>query len=189
MIAYGKNKSETIKDIRRLEKNVRARVKEIEEREDLPQFGAESFRKYEKRVQNFLKEKDATRLSQLSEAQLAIISRDIRYLNQLKSTSIKGAIQAKEMYLPIKERLDVLSPEQRHKFWETYNKVVERYAGMDKFKYDIQGVIIDSVYDGEEVDSVVNKIFEQYDTVLEGLGDEATDEKIKIRFTSKLKSL
>lgn len=188
MLASNKSKSEMIKDIRKIEQNLSRRVANIEKREDLPQFGAESFRKYQQRVKNKLGGKKS--LTSLTEEQVRTIHRDVRYLNTLKSTSIKGAEQARDMYLPVKQKLETLSPDLRKKFWSIYEKVVERFGYMDMFKYELFESNIDYIYGGEsDTDKAVAEIFELYDKTLKELGGNVTDEEIKVLFTSKLQSL
>lgn len=159
------SKSELIKDIQRLTRNVERRATAIESREDLPQFGAESFRKFEKRVANKL---DGKSLSSLSEKDLTTIHRDIRYLNDLKSLNIHGAEKARDVWLPIKEKLAILSPAQREKFWEIYSKLVGENAMLDQFKYEIQDVAIDKVFEAEDVDKTVFDILKAYDESIPG---------------------
>lgn len=187
MIAYKKTKSDTLKDIRRLERNVRSRVENIEARKDLPQFGAESFRKFEMRVQNYLEKAGVTSISKLPEEQIEKISRDIRYLNQLKSTSVKGAELAKEFYVPTKERLDALSPEQEGRTYNIYDRVLSRFMGMENYKYEIQNYIVDRMLEGADNDSIFKEIFDMYDTTIAEYGAMGNEHDIALSFTSKLK--
>lgn len=185
MKASNLNANELAKDIRRIEKNLKQRVAHIEAREDLPQFGAESFRKFEEKLHRKL---DGNLLSSLTEAELRTLHRDIRYINDLKSTSIKGAEMARDKYIPVKDKLDALSPEIRNKFWEIYGKLVDENRLLEQFKYDIMGADINLIYGGTQADEIVDTIRELYDTTLEELGRNATDEDIKVLFTSKLES-
>ena len=185
MKASNLNANELAKDIRRIEKNLKQRVAHIEAHEDLPQFGAESFRKFEDRLHRKL---DGRPLSSLTEEELRTLHRDIRYINDLKSTSIRGAEIARDKYIPVKEKLDVLSPEIKSKFWEIYGKLVDENRLLEQFKYDIMGADISMIYGGTQADEIVETIRELYDTTLEELGRNATDEDIKVLFTSKLES-
>lgn len=188
MLASNKNKSAMIRDIRRLEKNLKGRVSSIEKREDLPQFGAESFRKFERRMNKLLQGK--RNLGALSEEQIQTLHRDIRYLNDLKSTSIKGATKARDVYKPVKEKIDALSPKLREKFWEIYNKTVERFGYMDMYKYELFETNIDYLYSGEtDVDQAVAEIFKQYDKTLRELRGEGDEETVRILFTQRLQDL
>ena len=177
-----------IKDIRRIERNISKRVANIEQREDLPQFGAESFRKYQQRVKNKLGGKKS--LTSLTEEQIRTIHRDVRYLNTLKSTSIKGAEQARDMYIPVKEKLEALSPDLRKRFWTIYEKMVDRFGYMEMFKYELFESNIDYIYGGEsDEDKAVQEVFDLYDKTLKELGGNVTDEEVKVLFTSKLQTL
>lgn len=185
MKASNLNANELAKDIRRIEKNLKQRVAHIEAHEDLPQFGAESFRKFEDRLHRKL---DGKPLSSLTEEELRSLHRDIRYINDLKSTSIRGAEIARDKYLPIKERLEALSPELRDRFREAYNKLVGENKLLEQFKYDIMGVDIDMIYGGSQADDIYFTIREVVDKTLEKLGSGYTDEEFKLLLTSELES-
>lgn len=185
MKASNLNANELAKDIRRIEKNLKQRVAHIEAHEDLPQFGAESFRKFEDRLHRKL---DGKPLSSLTEEELRTLHRDIRYINDLKSTSIRGAEIARDKYIPIKERLEALSPELRDRFREAYNKLVDENKLLEQFKYDIMGVDIDMIYGGSQADDIYYNIMELVDKTLEKLGSGYTDEEFKLLLTSELES-
>lgn len=182
-----RDKSELIKEIQRLERNIRKRVENIEAREDLPQFGAESFRKYEKRKANKL---DGKKLTSLSEKDLTTLYRDISYLNDLKSLSIKGAEYAKEKYLPIKNMLETFSPNMKEKFREAYSKLVSNYGLTDKyFKYEVQGAEIELMLSGQSnTDEIYRRIKELFDETLFENPD-ANETEIRVLFADKLKDI
>lgn len=188
-------KSEYIKKIIQLERKLEDRVTHIEAREYLPQFGAESFRKFQNRLENKLRGKD---LSSLTEEELRTVYRDIAYIGNLKSTTVAGAYKAQRMYLPIQEKLQALSPDVRRRFWAIYSKIIETNALMEQFKYELMEQNIDYLYSGQiDEDFIVNKIYELYDEIVEqvgsGYGDEEdekdVDKKIARLFTSKLDSI
>ena len=182
-----REKSELIKEIQRLERNIRKRVEHIESREDLPQFGAESFRKYEKRKANKL---DKKRLTSLSEKDLTTLYRDIKYLNDLRSLNIKGAEYAKEKYLPIKNMLETFSPDMREKFKEAYSKLVSNYALTDKyFKYEVQGAEMELMLSGQSnTDEIYRRIKELFDETLFENPD-ANETELRVLFADKLKNI
>lgn len=186
MLGSKLSKSEMIKDIKRLEKNIRQRAENISKREDLPQFGVESFRNFETRLKNKLGDK--RNLSSLSDKDIITIHRDVRYLNKLKSLNIKGAEKARDIYVPFKERISTLSPQSQDRVYEIYDKVLDRLETMEDFKYELYDYIVDYIYEGEfDNDKAVLKIFEKYDDTLKKLGRKATDGDIAVLFTSKLK--
>lgn len=180
-------KKEMIDEIRKIERKVIRRIKRIEQRKDLPQFGAESFRKFEKRVWNKTEGKP---LSTLSESELRTILRDVRYLDNLKSTSIRGATQAKKVYLPVKDKLEALSKTTQNKFWELYDKIVERFELMNRFKYELYSSAIDYIYGGQtDTDKAVQQIFDEYDKIATETGMTLDDKPFRISFTKRLEEI
>lgn len=183
MLASQLSPQEMRQEIKRLIKNLSRRISNIEGLgSSAPQYAVNAYRELEKRIPN--------RLTQLSQKELTTLYRDLRYINSLKSSTVKGALFTQTKFEPIKAKLDALSPDTRKKFWEIYEKLYERTSGtMENFKYELFETNIDYIYGGQEVDKAVNDIIKEYDKSLKELGGYATDEEIKLLFTSKLKSL
>ena len=171
------------KESRRLIENVSRRIARIEGLgETAPQYAVKAYRELEKRIPD--------KLTKLSDKELQNLYRDLRYINALKSSTVKGALSTQAKFEPIKSKLEALSPKTREKFWEIYGKVYERTGGtMENFKYELFEANIDYIYGGQDVDEAVNEIIGEYDKTLRELGSDVTDEEIKILFTSKLNSL
>ncbi len=183
MLASQLSPREMRQESRRLIKNISRRIARIEGLgSSAPQYAVNAYRELEKRIPK--------RLTQLSQKELTTLYRDLRYINALKSSTVKGALQTQSKFEPIKEKLEVLSPDTKKKFWEIYGKLYERTSGtMENFKYELFETNIDYIYGGQEVDKAVADIIEEYDKTLKELGGNVTDEEIKVLFTSKLHSL
>lgn len=175
--------SEMRKESRRLLTNIRKRIDRIEGLgSSAPQYAVNRFREIEKDVPK--------KLSDLSDEKLRTLYRDLRYINNLKSASVKGAKEVQQKFEPIKNNLTALSPETRKKFWEIYGKVYEITSGtMENFKYEIFETNIDYIYSGQDIDKAVSEIINEYNKSLKELGGNATDENVKLLFTSKLQTL
>ena len=175
--------AEMRKESRRLIKNISRRIARIEKLgSTAPQYAVNAYRELEKTIPK--------KLTDLSKKELTTLYRDLRYINALKSSTVKGAMQTQTKFEPIKAKLEALSPNTRKKFWEIYGKLYEKTSGtMENFKYEIFGAHIDYIYAGQEVDEAVKEILEEYDKTLEDLGGYATEQEIKQLFTSKLSSL
>lgn len=183
MLASELNRSELQKESRRLLTNLSKRIARIEGLgSSAPQYAVNRFRDVEKELPK--------RLSQLPEEDLRTLYRDLRYINSLKSSTVRGALDVQQKFEPIKAKLDALSPETRKKFWSIYGKLYERTSGtMENFKYELFEANIDYIYGGQDTDKAVQDIIEQYDNTLKQLGGNASDEEVKVLFTSKLHSL
>lgn len=183
MLASQLTPQEMRKESRRLIKNLSRRIARIEGLGNTaPQYAVQKYREIEKNIPK--------RLTQLSQKELNTLYRDLRYINSLKSSTAKGAMQTQAKFEPIKDKLQVLSEDKRKKFWEIYGKLYERTSGtMEKFKYELFETNIDYIYSGQDTDSAVEEIIEEYDKTLKELGGFVTDEEIKVLFTSKLGSL
>lgn len=183
MIASRLTVKEMRKESRRIIKNLSRRIERIERLgASAPQYAVEHYRKLEKRL--------PARLTQLSEKELTSLYRDLRYINALKSSTVKGALQTQKTFEPIKQKLEVLSPDSQRKFWEIYGKLYEITGNtMEGFKYELFETNIDYIYGGQDVDTAVQEIINEYDRTLKEMGSYASDEEIKILFTSRLKEL
>ena len=183
MLASQLTPKEMRKESRRLIKNLSRRIERIEGLgSSAPQYAVSAYRELEKRIPK--------KITQLSDKELKTLYRDLRYINSLKSSTVKGALQSQAKFEPIKDKLEALSPETRKKFWSIYGKLYERTSGtLENFKYEIFETNIDYIYGGQDVDKAVEDIIAEYDKTLKELGGDVTDEEIKILFTSKLQTL
>ena len=126
-------------------------------------------------------------LRKLDKKQLQSFYRDIKYISNLKSSTVKGALATKNKFEPIRDRLNTLSKTQQEKFWEIYGKFYETNATMEKFKYEIFNESIDEVFGATETDKIVQDIIDEYNETLKDLGSEADVEQIRKKlFTNKL---
>lgn len=171
------------KESRRLIKNLSRRIARIEGLgASAPQYAVTHYRELEKRI--------PSKLTQLSDKELQTLYRDLRYINSLKSSTVKGALQTQKTFEPIKENLETLSKDKQRAFWEIYGKVYERTSGtMENFKYVLFETNIDYILSGQDVDTAVEEIIDEYNKSLEEMGSYGTDEDFKLLFTSRLKNL
>lgn len=183
MLATQLSPKEIRQESRRLIKNLSRRIARIEGLgPSAPQYAVKEYRELEKRIPK--------RLTELSDKDLFNLHRDLRYINNLKTSTVKGALHTQEKFEPIKTKLEALSPETRDKFWEIYGKLFEIMGGtFENYKYELMETNIDYVYGGQDVDVAVSDIISEYNRTLEELGSFVTDEDIKLLFTSRLRSL
>lgn len=173
---------ETKQEIRKLIRNIGRRVKNIEELGFIaPQYAT---RKFHELTDN------RKSLSDMTEKELNTLYRDLKYVDNLKSSTVKGAIDVGRNFEPIKQDLDTLSESTKKKFWEIYEKFYERTAGTaEAYKYIIFEQNIDEIFSGNtDVDDIVNKLIEAYDkSLMETGGDD--ENAMRIRFSSNLEDI
>lgn len=183
MLASNLTEKEMRQDVRRLIKNISRRVKRIESAGDTAsQFSAIRFRELEKNLPR--------KLTDLSKQELKNLHRDLRYLQGLKTSYLKGASKAKSSFENIREHLGSLSKKSQDKFWEIYGKLYNQTSGLlEKFKYEIFETNIDYIFSGEEVDKAVFEIEDLFRETIKELGSAADEESISKLFLSKLSTL
>lgn len=186
MLSPNINAKEKRKEIRKLITNLSKRVNRIEALGDkVPQYATKSFRSLQKKIPK--------RLTSLDDEELTKLHRNLRYINSLKTSTVKGAIKAQEEYEPIKAKIQALSPEKRREFNRIYNKLYEETGNLtERFRYEVYGTAIDYVYGGVDIDEVYAKVKEIFDEAYEEVqlgGFGGTDEALKISFTAKLDEL
>lgn len=180
------NRTEYIDYIQTARRSMRASATQIKKRQDLPQFGAESFLKFEKRLQSTLGKR---KLSEIDDDMLRTIYRDTAYLYEnIKSTHLSGAIEAKEKWLPIKEKMSVLSKAKQDQIQELYNKYVSNYALIDRFRYEILETNVSFIYDVVDIEQALQELDEALRNVFKG-GVQITDAEFNIRFPAELEKI
>ncbi len=173
--------------LEKTEKLVRDLSERVEKIEGLgnsaPQYATQAFRNLD----------IPENLEDLSEEKLQTLYRDLKYIDNLKTSTLQGAINAQQTWEPIKDKLDILSPKTQNKFWDIYNKITDRFGGTYiNYKYTIMETVEDYLFGHTnldiDIDRAIDQIMEKYDETLEELGSKADDENTSILFTSKLKT-
>ena len=175
-----------IDEIQRMRRSMRASATHIKKRQDLPQFGAESFLKFESRLKKTLGKQ---KLSSLDEEQIRTIYRDIKYLKEnVKSTNLRGAERAAEKWLPIKQLIEQLSPEKQRQVRELYSKYISHFALLERFRYEMMETSVSYIYDVVDTEQAIYEL----DLVLHKLmggGVQITDEEFNICFPQELANI
>ena len=181
MVSTDLTKEELLKEVRRLKKNVGSRINNIDA------LGIALEKSASTDYKKFLKEYKILGKS-TPEKVLRNEYRDLRYIDQLKTSTVKGAREAFENFADISGMLDALSRTERDKFWEIYKRFYETSGGMaERFKYEVFEAIIDAQYSGMDADEFsenLNKIFDQVYGESKGAG--GTDAELELLFTEKL---
>ena len=173
MISSELTEEQLVKEIRRVNKNLSRRLTRIEKRGlEASTFALNKYKDLKGRLPT------GRELRKLDKKQLQSFYRDIKYISNLKSSTVKGALATKNKFEPIREQ---------EKFWEIYGKLYETNATMEKFKYEIFNESIDEVFGATETDKIVQDIIDEYNETLKDLGSEADVEQIRKKlFTNKI---
>lgn len=173
------SRKEQQKEVRRLVKNLSRRIARIENLNlSGSQYAINRYREIEKTLPKNLRP--------ATDKQIQTLYRDLRYVDSLKTGTVKGAKETMKTFEPIKEKLSILSKDTRQKFWEAYGKLYENATTMANFKYEIFDVMTDYIFQGVDTDEIVLEIIDMYKNILEEMGGDVTDEEIKVLFTDKL---
>lgn len=176
--------NELRQEIRRLTRNIEKRVERIEKLggENAIQDASEAFRAYQKELP-----KDLRKVARTQD--LVRYYRRAMRLNELKTSNVKGAVDAMNTIGKVRQYIDSLSEEKRKKFWEAYHKFYE-YSNDESYKYEVMAEALADTMSGDDVETIVSNIITKYeDAQIEASDYGGTDEAIRISFTKRLRSL
>lgn len=184
MKAHSQDAKSLRKDIYKLRKSLRENIREVGEASKasslIPTDAVQQMRKLEKQMRE-------KAVSKLNTSELTTLYRKLKYVDNLKSSTLEGAKTTAERWTPIKRNLDSLSQEQRDKWWGIYENLYKYYSGFQNYKYDIFNVI-DSNFGTDYNENIVGNIIDAYDEILMN-SENMTDAEIMLLFTEKLKEL
>lgn len=183
MLAENSDYKTILKESQRLYKNLSRRMTNI------MKYGDKASQHAVSKWKEFNDEFPERITKRLEPKKLVSIYRDLKYINALKTSTVKGAIRTKKVFVPVKEKLNVLSKSSQDKFWDIYSKLYEHTTTMERFKYELFDTIIDYVYEGIDEDKAVIDIIRAYDQSLMQMEGAGTDEQVRLLFTSKLEKL
>ena len=148
--------------IKKLKNSLGKRIKRIEKAKETYKYTAEKYNKLDKNIRG----KSKTELNDLY--------RDLLYINNLKTSRYKGAINAYRTYQKVEFSLQALSPRYKDKFWEAYGRIYENYGGAitEKYKYIFFEAISERMYMGQSVDDIAKEIIEKFDAKWEQSGED-----------------
>lgn len=150
------------KEVKRLYRNVSRRIEKVRALENAPTYAVKDF---DEATKNY-----TGRTSKMSMQELLNLERDLEYIDNLKTSSVKGALKAKETFKPIADKLEKFSKDTQYQFWALYGKFMETLNVMDKYKYDVMDVVMDYTTAGVSVDEAVKEMQKKFDTIIEERG-------------------
>ena len=150
------------KEVKRLYRNVSRRIEKVRALEIAPTYAVKDF---DEATKNY-----TGRTSKMSMQELLNLERDLEYIDNLKTSSVKGALKAKETFKPIADKLEKFSKDTQYQFWALYGKFMETLNVMDKYKYDVMDIVMDYTTAGVSVDEAVKEMQKKFDTIIEERG-------------------
>lgn len=176
MLGSNKNITELKKDIRRIERNLSSRAKNIERRGEL------AFQYLPNKLKE-LKGEHSKPLNDMTQSELRSYYRKLVNIGQNKSATVKGAIQAQQDFGYIANKLPNLSDDQRGRIFRLYGKIYEQFTELSKeFKYELLEVSADTVeiYGERGSEEVLEQLLYEFED-LELERGEYTDEEYRAK--------
>jgi hypothetical protein len=150
-------RAEAVRQLRDSLNKLRARVKRVEKR-----FGVTpALQEYYKRGLDKLSTKNKT-LEELGKMQA-----DIDYISGLKTTYVEGARAYDEHIAPLLEVYKV-DKDTYDKIMYIYNRMVEEYGILEKFKYQVLDMVSDMAMVGATTKEIAEVVRDMYDQMYEG---------------------
>lgn len=165
------------KEVKRLEKNLSARAKNIEGRGEL------AFQYLPRRMEQ-LKREHSRPIKDMSENELSTYLRQLRNANEAKSSTVKGAIKVQEDIGYLVSKLPTLKGEQQARVWEMYGKIYQEFTETAlEFKYDLLDVAVDTaeIYGKRGTEDVLNQLLYEFEDLEEQrryMDDETYRQKV-----------
>lgn len=177
-------REDLIREIRRLRGNISKRVKRIE-RSDIP-ASTHSVEKFNELVEN-----TPSKLGSLKDKDLRDLYRDYKYLNSLKTSTVKGAIQSAATIEEVLKHYETLSEDKRSDFNKTLGRVEEHigHSLFTYYKYDIYDAVDTMTFGGEDPEEAARRIIEAFDESIKQSNGGLSDDKFRIQFSENLGSL
>lgn len=182
MKAENLSQKELRKETRRLLTNLSKRISHIEGLETAPKYAVNRFREIEKNV--------PSRLTQLSEKDLRNLYRDLRYVNRLKSSTVKGAKDVEKTFEPIANKIEALPEEQRKNVFQVYEMFYGSVGGIaSHYKYEVLDFAADALQGYADPNDLAINALLTFDEIYRGADENATDTETKLLLSQKLKDL
>ena len=160
MKAQNLDRDELLKENRKLIRQLRARFKNIEKAGvdiSAPVYAPYKFKDLMANTPKDLRTMGNTDLTKLN--------RDLRYIKDLKTASLKGARKAASDFNPIQKNLDLLSKDTRDKYYDVYKHLYENSSLIEKFKYSALQEIFDEALIATSPEDLEQKIMALYDKI------------------------
>lgn len=146
-------------DLRRLYRRISSRIKNIEStKRDLIEQSYSAANTF-----NELVEKYGAPKKSMDDKTLRTYYRDLKYIDNLKTSTVKGATETHEMLKDFYGMYGALSDETQDKFWSVYKQLYERTGGLiERYKYEVFDTAIMDMFSGDSVENIVENLYKLY---------------------------
>lgn len=159
MKAQNLTHDELKREVKRLERNIKARAGRIEGLgEQASQYLPREYRK--------LLQENPTKISQMTTKELRSYYRGLKRLQSAKSATVKGAKQTRESFGYTEDVLSNLDEEQKKKVFSIYDRISEEFLEYgSEFKYELLEISADITekYSNDDVDSAEDILADLYE--------------------------
>ena len=127
-----------------------------------------------------LQQKYPEDITTLNEKDLRSLNRELRQIDELKSSTLAGAEQAYEMYGDIEEMIESFGPRIKEKFWEAYDRIYgNKEIAANLYKYDVLREMATEVYKSRSKKKTLEEIEESIVKALEFVSGDISLEEAK----------
>lgn len=159
--------------ISKYRRNLQSRFKNIESRVksgkvNISTFSLDEYGDFVKNIPS------KSKLKKMKPSDINAMLRDVLYIDSLKSSSVKGAIQSYRVFNETQKRLDSMSENLKAKFWDTWKKIYNDNRILEYFKYTIFDTLSQEITN-ENSDELAIKIDEAYRKAYERTHNDVTE--------------
>lgn len=165
MKAQNLTQEELKREVKRLERNIKARAGRIEGLgEQASQYLPREYRK--------LLQENPTKISQMSPKELRSYYRGLKRLQSAKSATVKGAKQTRQSFGYTEDVLSNLDEEQKKKVFSIYDRISEEFLEYgSEFKYELLEIsadITEKHSNGDyETEDILADLYEELENLYE----------------------
>lgn len=173
-----------LKEVEDLYEELNDRIYEIEKAGySLKKDASHRFRELQKKVPN--------NFSELNDKELRSIYRELKYIDDLKTSTLRGAEEAQTMYKDIEDIVDKLGPRVKQRFWKLYDNLYERnQLAALAYKYDILNALSTSTEKSrskmKDMSRVEEEIMNMFDILETGFDGDYTSPEFSAYLTDTL---
>lgn len=177
------------KEIYKLRRELKAEAKQIKELAQtdklIPLTGTDQLKQFEKELRKgkSVKNQDTKELRKTL--------RQLRYINDLETSHLSGAVKGGKRFEPIRQTVEQLNEEQKKEFWQTYKELYREGPIYERFRYELYEIMDRewNKFDGLSPDQLVTAIKDLRDRIIDEFGGGLNNEDVDAIFGQELKEL
>lgn len=114
------------------------------------------------RFQKFKKDFRYQDFSKYTDTMVKEIHRDLNYIDNLKTSTLEGAIRASQTFGRTRDILSSFSQEKQQEFWKIFNEAYGKLAPelIERVKYEVFNVVTTEMLLGQDMSTIVEELRE-----------------------------